>query len=474
MKNLILFAVTLIAFLNSAMPVSAHAFGAMYTLPIPFWLYSFAGAAALLLSFLIIGFFINLSKPATAFPAISLHRNRVVLLLTSGNAQVIYKTISFLLFLFTILSGLIGEDISAYNFNMTFFWVIFVLGFIYLTLVLGDIWRVVNPWKISIDIFERMSGSTVKGTYPYPERLGFYPAFLLYVVFIMIELSIGTTPFSLSVFLLEYTLITFFAVYLFGKETWFRCGEFFSVFFRFIGYVSVMTKEKNNILLRIPFSGLIDKKASDFSMLLFILFMLSSTAFDGFRETNIWLNIYWEYLYNLSPQFFSSFGYQFIELIALLASPFIFLFFYLVTIIVMKQLVVTKLSITELALSFAFSLLPIALVYNIAHYFTLFFIQGQHIIRLISDPFGWNWNLFGTAGFSANPGILAAGTVWHTQVGLILLGHIVSVIIAHFIALRIFTDHKKALLSQIPMLVLMIIYTVIGLWILSQPIAVGS
>jgi hypothetical protein len=121
-------------------------------------------------------------------------------------------------------------------------------------------------------------------------------------------------------------------------------------------------------------------------------------------------------------------------------------------------------------MSFVFSLLPIALVYNVAHYFMLLLLQGPEIIRLISDPFGWNWNLFGTSGFE-NGVYLSAATVWHFQVGLILIGHIISVLIAHFVAVRLFVSHKNALLSQLPMLLLMIIYTIIGLWILAQPIA---
>ena len=201
-------------------------------------------------------------------------------------------------------------------------------------------------------------------------------------------------------------MITFFAVKLYGAASWFSYGEFFSVFFRFISYASPVTVTKKTILLHLPFVGLSERRVTDLSALLFILFMLSSTAFDGFRETTIWYDTYWQYLRWAN--------YQVFEVLGLLLSPFLFLILYLGVILIMKKLIPSKFSWKELTYAFAFSLLPIALVYSVAHYFTLFIIQGQEMIRLISDPFGWNWNLFGTAGFFGNAGILSEWSLAYT------------------------------------------------------------
>jgi hypothetical protein len=121
-------------------------------------------------------------------------------------------------------------------------------------------------------------------------------------------------------------------------------------------------------------------------------------------------------------------------------------------------------------LAFAYSLVPIALVYNFAHYYTLFLIQGQSIIPLLSDPFGFGSNLFGTADYTLKIDVLEAEAIWNTQVYAIIVGHIAGVYIAHVQAISLFQTHKKAILSQIPMLFLMVLYTILGLWILSQPI----
>ena len=114
--------------------------------------------------------------------------------------------------------------------------------------------------------------------------------------------------------------------------------------------------------------------------------------------------------------------------------------------------------------------MPIALVYSATHYSTLILTQGLKLVSLFSDPFGWDWNLFGTLRLWRAPILPEMGTVWHTQVGLILLGHILGVYASHVVALRIFPTRSKALLSQLPLLLLMVGFTVAGLWILAQPL----
>ena len=124
----------------------------------------------------------------------------------------------------------------------------------------------------------------------------------------------------------------------------------------------------------------------------------------------------------------------------------------------------------DMARLFSYSLIPIALAYNIAHYITLFLIQGQLIIPLASDPFGSGWDLFGTANYSLNISIINARILWFLSVALIVIGHVLAVYLAHRVAIRTFTDRTIALKSQYPMLSLMVVYTVVSLWIIAQPI----
>ena len=162
-------------------------------------------------------------------------------------------------------------------------------------------------------------------------------------------------------------------------------------------------------------------------------------------------------------------AYGVFETLGLFLSPFVFLAVYVSLVFLAKVIAKSKASLMGLLLQFAFSLIPIAFVYNVAHYYTLLITEGQNIYRLASDPFGFGWNILGTRG-NFGTFIPDVNFIWHSQVGVILLGHIVGVYIAHVIALKMFPNQKKALVSQLPMLILMVIYTMTGLWILSQPI----
>jgi hypothetical protein len=128
----------------------------------------------------------------------------------------------------------------------------------------------------------------------------------------------------------------------------------------------------------------------------------------------------------------------------------------------------------DIAGYFVLTLIPISIAYHIAHYLSYFLLAGQLIIPLVSDPFGWGWDLFGTANYKMDIGIVTAKFVWYLSVTTIVLGHLIAVFLAHVMALRAFPTIRAALLSQIPMMVLMVGYTRISLWILSQPVVESS
>ena len=133
----------------------------------------------------------------------------------------------------------------------------------------------------------------------------------------------------------------------------------------------------------------------------------------------------------------------------------------------------STLSTGEFARLFVLSLVPIAIGYHVAHYFSFLFIQGQRIIPLLSDPFGVGWNLWGTAAYKVDIGIIGAKTTWYASIAAIVIGHICAVYLAHVTALRALENRFAAVRSQYPMLVLMVGYTMVSLWIIAQPITDG-
>ena len=91
--------------------------------------------------------------------------------------------------------------------------------------------------------------------------------------------------------------------------------------------------------------------------------------------------------------------------------------------------------VVAIARVFVLSLVPIALAYNLAHFIGYLLIQGQLIIPLASDPFGWGWNLLGTAGYRLDLELIGAKAVWYMSVVAIVLGHVASVYVAHVVSL---------------------------------------
>ncbi len=437
----------------------AHAFGQVYNLPVPLWLYLYGGGAAVILSFVVVGFVVD--RPASAKAVVSGRKLGTL----SDWVLWLVRLLSLALFVAIILAGWYGTQDSNGNIAVTFVWITFYLGFAYLCLLLGDLWQLVHPVRTVISL-----ASKLKPLVAYPRWLGSWPALITYVVFIWLEtLSNGYAiiPANLSRLLVAYFVLTLGGVVAFGED-WYAHGDFLSVFFHFFGSLSPISHENKKIILRSPLSGLLSESVADLGRLVFILFMLASTAFDGLRDTQSFA-LFYNWLVGNIPTLVS-WGPTKIRLVVLLISPLAFLSIYAVFIRLIKVLVATKQTTKQLMFSFAPSLVPIAIAYNIAHYYTLLLIQGQLIIKLLSDPLGRGWNLFGTANFRINVGLLNAANVWYTQVGLIVLGHIAAVYIAHLIALRVYPKTKQAILSQYPMLVLMVVYTMTSLWIIAQPI----
>ncbi len=478
---------------GAALPgtAAAHSFGRSYNLPVPFWMYVYGAAAALVLSFLVVGYFVTVPARGAHDGARDIGHARWVRTLGSARLVPVLRGLSVLGLLLCVLTGLFGNRDPYRNFNMTFFWVVFALGFTYFTAIAGDLYAAINPWRVLAEALERWVHGFKRGRVRYPERLASWPALGLYMAFIWIELFAHTRPFSLASILLAYSGINLLGVWVVGASAWFRHCEFLSVFLRLVARMAPLDyrpaegpEAPARLRLRAPFAGAVQDRAESTSLLLFVLFMLSSTAFDGLSATAFWFKLFWVDPFGLlEPWVGKAPIYAYPSLRAfylayqtfwLLASPFVYLGVYTLFIGLAKWVTRSRRGLRELALGFAYSLLPIALVYNVTHYYTLVLTQGVKIVSLASDPFGWGWNLLGTAGLFRAPILPDMGLVWHTQVGLVLFGHIVSVYLAHVEALRLFPTRRQALLSQLPMLGLMVVFTGSGLWILAQPIQSGG
>ena len=213
--------------------------------------------------------------------------------------------------------------------------------------------------------------------------------------------------------------------------------------------------------------------------------MLSSVTFDGLLATPVWAELANWMIYSetirpliIALQDITGNAISAVGTIALFGFLLVFQLLYLLFSALMYVFVPATdrvgISIRQVAGLFVLSLVPIALAYHLAHYLSYLAIVGQYIIPLASDPFGMGWNLFGTSLYMVDISVVNARLVWYTSVAAIITGHIIAVWLAHVMALRIFRSNRAALLSQIPMLLLMVAYTMLSLWILAQPVVETS
>jgi hypothetical protein len=126
-------------------------------------------------------------------------------------------------------------------------------------------------------------------------------------------------------------------------------------------------------------------------------------------------------------------------------------------------------SLAKLRVGFAHTLIPIALAYLVAHYFSLFVFQEQaQFGYLLSDPLGTGTtDLFGTANWEVDYGVISSTTIWYVQVGSLVVGHVIGLMLAHDRALVYWPDYRKATASQYWMLAVMVAFTCFGLYLLS-------
>jgi hypothetical protein len=264
----------------------AHAFGQVYNLPVPLWLYLYTGAAAIVLSFLVVSYFVE-AKPA-APRGFTLPGQFTGLIAT-------LRAVSLLLFALILVCGLFGVQLPLNNFATTFFWVIFYLGATYLAAVFGNLWDFVNPLKVVVRGVEKITHTTFEPRLPYPRWLGYWPAFAFYFGFIWLELlsaGFGIVPLNIASLLMMYTLVTLCGSVVFGRERWFDQAETPTIFLRLVARLAPFHWDKGRVQLRPPLVGLLDNTPKPLSLMVFVVFMLASTAFDGLKETKAFAAIY--------------------------------------------------------------------------------------------------------------------------------------------------------------------------------------
>ena len=121
----------------------------------------------------------------------------------------------------------------------------------------------------------------------------------------------------------------------------------------------------------------------------------------------------------------------------------------------------------------AVGILPIAFAYHVAHFLTAFMVNVQYSVAAASDPMHTGADLLGLGTFYVTTGFFnthhTVHIIWLFQAGTVVLGHLLSVLLTHGLAVKLWGDGRAAVVSQIPLAIFMIFYTFLGLWLLASP-----
>ena len=376
--------------------------------------------------------------------------------------------------LFLVLAAcFFGDQGPFVNIAPTFIWVVFWLGLVPVVVIFGDVWRVLSPWKALADFVAFLVRSVGLNwrVFEYPERAGIWPAAVLLFFFAGLELAYinPSSPKVLGLATVIYSAVTWLGMFVFGRELWARRGEAFAVYFGFLSRLAPFALRarpdgEDEVVVRKPLVGLAERVLLP-GTLAFVAVMLGSVSFDGLSRSSRWQNWYYEtVLSQSSPEAGDRLGMA-LDFAGLLACVLAVALAYLTAIGLARLLISAD---RPLAPLFVYSLVPIALAYAIAHYFSLLYYQGQWAVRLASDPLGRGWDLFGSADFAAQAHTLSPNTIWYVQVASLVCGHVIALVLAHDRAVATFKTVYSAILAQFALLALMVLYTVGGLWILSQ------
>jgi hypothetical protein len=389
--------------------------------------------------------------------------------LRSRPLHVILGALSAGLLALVFLAALIGEPSSATNLAPTFVLVVFWLGMVPVVVLLGNVWPVLNPWLAVANAVAwvwRRLGRTWEPPLTGLGRRGVWPAAFLLFCWSAFELAYAEPasprPLALAIALYSYTM--WFGMAAYGRRDWTEGGDAFSVYFGLLARIAPFGERDGRFVLRTPLSGLAGAETRP-GVLAFVAVMLGSVGFDGIGRSPFWqdLRAELEGPYLLDAPGTAELLATGLALAGLLACVLVVALAYLGATRLARRLVAVD---RRFGAEFVSSLVPIALVYAVAHYLTLLLIQGQFAIPLASDPFGFGWDVFGTADYAPNIAPLSPNTLWYVQVGALVAGHVAGLAVAHDRAVSLLSP-RDALRSQYPMLLLMVLYTVAGMWLLS-------
>lgn len=357
------------------------------------------------------------------------------------------RVVGVVLLVAVLVAGLGGEATDG-NWAPYAVYIGFWVGLALLAAVVGNLWGEHGPLAVAAQAAARLRPEPTAGFTHWPAAAGI-------ALFAWLELAYHdpASPRIVGWFVVVHTSISLAGVWRYGRA-WARDGEPFAALFGLLAHLAPIGRDPGGRLsVRWPFVGLARMQLRPGTSAL-VLVTLGSTSFDGVGRTGWWSDL---------VEGRRGWGLTLLATIGLAVTIGVVAILYLVAVRLMARL--TGGDELELRSDFLPSLVPIALAYTIAHYFSLLVFEGQLVWYRLSDPLDRGWDLFGQADSRVDFLVVSTGTIAWVQAGAIAVGHIVGVVVAHDRSIERFPA-GAAFRSQLPMVAAMVAYSVAGLFLL--------
>lgn len=368
----------------------------------------------------------------------------------------------FFLFVLTLALGLLGPQVAAENFATVFVWPIWLKGLLLLSALVGSPWRVLSPWRTLYHGLVRLEGDELAIVGTYPSWLREWPALVGFVVWIGILENLTTIPSSpraTTLVVAGYTTIMILGAIAFGDE-WLAHADSLAVLYRLIGRVAPLRVGRGEsggyeVVLRPPWDGC-TRSVGDITLVAFVVATVYTVSFDGFTSTPEYQSI----LFSTRD----AIGLGPITGILLYVAGYLVFLGSFAVVGAIADVAGGRMSRGRSLMDFAPTVLPIAVAYEISHNYPsvarnlgqLSFVLGKYVV---ADPSAVELLFW-----------LSLPVFWGSQVLLVVAGHIVAVVAAHYVTLDRYPARQLATRAHVPLTVLMVGYTVISLWIVSRPV----
>jgi len=444
----------------------AHAGERGFIMLLPTSLFITTGTLAVLTSLIIVSCLPN--KPVRRFWSYS----KTLFELKSATITTLSSALTLGMSCLLIIAGAIGNPDPLKNPIGPIIWSWFWIGLVILHAIFGNLWLVLNPWRIMALLGKKLRSRFSIDVQKYPNSLSYWPAVALLLSFFWFE-NVSLYPYDprvLSSVVSCYLIFNLCGLTIFGYKQWCRYVEIFSIYFRLVSLLSPfrwrMDRTHVNLTLVFPCSSLARHPALPISGVIFIVVTVAGITFDGGLRSFSWLG-----LIGVNPLEFAGRSQVLIpNTLGLVSACVMLAAVYFMLIFLGNRLTYPT---SEHTGTFVLSMIPIAFGYHFAHYLPSFLLDAQYGLLALADPFDLGWNLFGLNEFviyaSVQSDFHNVSRIWYAQIAAISTCHIIAVLVCHTIATQSLVGRKQLFLNQLPFSLLMLFYTTLGLWLLSTP-----